>query len=99
MNHDSEELRLQIEQLKANKKLENQVIQKTSQQQETEKEVLKLRDELQKATPELRKNFRNQLKNALQEFTIAEDEKQRVTTATRSIKKNINIGMSAQEVV
>jgi len=96
---DPVELREQIEQLKADKDLEKQVIQETSQQQALEKEVLKLRDDLQEASPEQRENFRNQLKSALQQVTLAEDKKQRVKTATGLAIKNIKTGMSAQEVL
>jgi hypothetical protein len=96
---DPVELRGQIGQLKADKELEKQVLQEAREQQELEKQTLKLRDELQRATPEQRENLRKQLAEAFQRLQNSEDKKQRVKTATRSAIEMIKPGMTAEEVL
>ncbi len=96
---DPVELRDQLRQFKEDRELEQQIVKETQDQQKVENEVLRLRDELQKSSPEQRENLRVRLKDALQRMQYAEDKKQRIISATHRAIKDIKIGMSPEQVL
>lgn len=96
---DPLELREQLNQFKEDQEIQQQMVKETKDQQKVENEVLRLRDELQKSTPEQRENLRSQLKDALQRMQKLEDKKQKIITATHSAIKNIRVGMSSEQVL
>jgi len=96
---DPIELRDQLKRFKEDHELEQQMVKETQDQQKVENEILRLRDELQKSSPEQRENLRVQLKDALQRMQTSEDKKQRIISATHLALKNIQIGMSPEQVL
>ncbi len=96
---DADYLRDQLEQMKDDEQLTQQVKEQESERQQLEKNVFDLHKELQRASPEQRERLRQQMATALKNVSEFENRKQILKNRTYAAIKNIKPGMTPEQVL